>query len=250
MYETAKIIHHYTRLFETIASEADYSIEKKPWGTLISSGIDEASFNCFEITDLRVGLMEALLQVNIPFVCLPGEQINAAQFVSLMDDSDLMLVDTLVAQYINLPQQSNYSCKLPGLTIELVNDNNGLTHFDKLTSLCFHHIPGNLQKFFSFVSKHDFKTGNLHFFIAKFNATPVGAALLATHDNLAGNYWDCVHPEYRKSGIGSELVKARLDYASRLGHRHVIVQCQSSSLSLYQRLGFISTGSIPLYASL
>jgi L-amino acid N-acyltransferase len=56
-----------------------------------------------------------------------------------------------------------------------------------------------------------------------------------------------VHPDRHQQGIGTQLLTALLDEASRIGHHCVVAvidSSQSASLSLHQQLGFVEAGRL------
>ena len=84
---------------------------------------------------------------------------------------------------------------------------------------------------------------NATHFLAYINGTAVGTARIRELD------WDTVKierlavlPDYRKQGIGKQLMKSALSAIAQRGKFLVIVHAQAYIASLYQQLGFAIVG--------
>lgn len=85
-------------------------------------------------------------------------------------------------------------------------------------------------------------------FVAVESDAPVGIGWLAVSERVPGPDRRCrlcgdiqsvyVLPERRNTGIGTQLVRAMLDYADVHGLEHVTVHSSERAVSLYRRTGF------------
>jgi ribosomal protein S18 acetylase RimI-like enzyme len=244
-----EIFHHFVRLYKNIADKSDFYIDSQ-LGLLIASKIHDDSFNIFELEKLdSIVFTELQHKINAPFLCLPGNKVSTVDFENFMRQENLIKADVVHAKLYSNLQSFKYENNILNLKVKLVENHSDLVHFDKLSSISFKHKEGNLLKFFHTYAIQKYKMENLYLFLAELDGIPVGTSILATHDNLAGLYWDSVHPEYREMGIASAMVKKRMDLARHLGHDKIFCQAESPSRNLYRRLGFISVGSLPTYIS-
>lgn len=74
-------------------------------------------------------------------------------------------------------------------------------------------------------------------------ADPEAAVMLVEQPESVGLFNLCVRPERRRTGLGSEVVKAVQAAASSLG-RPVVLQCEEELVGWYRRLGFEAVGTV------
>lgn len=88
----------------------------------------------------------------------------------------------------------------------------------------------------------ELQRGCAEFILAEINNQIIGA-ILVTHDGRKG--WLnrlAIHPNYRKQGIGKELVKRAEDHLTNIGIRIfacLIEDYNTTSLEVFQKLGYI-----------
>lgn len=85
-------------------------------------------------------------------------------------------------------------------------------------------------------------------FLGYLDGEPVGQSMLVLGDTLSGNMWSSVLPEYRKNGVLTEMIKHRLNFASKLGFKENVVQCMPMSAPIYDKLGYHNKEILNLYA--
>jgi len=91
--------------------------------------------------------------------------------------------------------------------------------------------------FFKGFSKYD-PNARAKQFVVKYKNQFVGGCILDIQNDIAGCYWACVLPEFRKQGICSYMAWQRMNLAKQAGANIIVVQCGEASLGVYQRLGF------------
>jgi amino acid adenylation domain-containing protein len=245
-----QVFHHLIRLYEKVAEASGFYVDHT-LGTLVISGLDDPTFNILELERLDAYAFSAMLKNNkCRFMCLPGKGVDHDAFSSFMDQYQLIVLDKDVAQVYDNLDKFEFQNTTLNLTIKLVETMQDFISFDELSSISFRHVRGNLVNFFKTLPRHHFKIEGLYLFLAKLNHIPVGTIILATHDNIAGIYWVCTHPDYRKLGITSMMIQVCMDFAKQLGHKKVITQTNSMSTNLMQKLGFLPIGTAPKYALL
>lgn len=88
----------------------------------------------------------------------------------------------------------------------------------------------------------ELQRGCAEFILAEDNSKLIGA-IIATHDGRKG--WLnrlAIHPDYRKQGIGKELVKRAEDHLTNIGigiFACLIEDYNTTSLEVFQKLGYI-----------
>jgi ribosomal protein S18 acetylase RimI-like enzyme len=84
-------------------------------------------------------------------------------------------------------------------------------------------------------------------FLAFVQGKPVAASLFFLNAETAGIYFVTTLTEYRKQGIGLELIRATMRYAAKAGARYAVLQSSPDGLSVYQRAGFKEYCRVDLY---
>lgn len=243
------VFHHFSKLYKKIAESSGFFIDHQI-GLLIASSIDDNAFNMLELEKLDATIFTELKnKINVPFLCLPGKNMDIVNFEKFMEEHQMIKSDMPSAQVYNNLQMFKNEIYIPNLRIRLVENFYDLMCFDALSSISFNHKPGNFINFMQGFSASNYKVENLYLFLAEIGDIPVGTSMLATHDNIAGLYWDSVHPDYRKQGIGSAMIYKRMEFARELSHSKIIVQAETPSINLYQKLGFTPLGSLPVFVS-
>lgn len=103
------------------------------------------------------------------------------------------------------------------------------------------------QDFFKGLSPEINPKSRAQLFLARKNNEYVGSSLIDIQNDVAGCYWDCVLPEYRKQGVGSEMIYHRQNIAKQHGCSFVVAQCLNSSLNVYLQAGFQKGLPLALY---
>ena len=91
------------------------------------------------------------------------------------------------------------------------------------------------------------KGSRIQLFLAQKGKEYAGCSLIDVQGEIAGCYWDCVLPNYRKQGIGLQMVCQRQEMAKSLGCSFIVAQCLDTSLRLYLQAGFQKGSPIALY---
>jgi hypothetical protein len=101
--------------------------------------------------------------------------------------------------------------------------------------------------FFKGLSPEINAKSRMQLFLVQKNNKYVGSSLIDIQHDIAGCYWDCVLQEYRRQGIGSEMVYHRQELAKLLGCSFIVAQCLDSSLGVYLKAGFQKGSPLALY---
>lgn len=120
------------------------------------------------------------------------------------------------------------------------------TNFEKFLTIfekTWNYPKGYGEFFFSNL----FKSERFTFFLTHRDEEPIGICVLDIQEEIAGCYWDCVLPDYRKQGIGTFMVHHRLRYAQEKGCTTVVAQCLNSSVNVYSSLGFQKVCDMALF---
>jgi GNAT superfamily N-acetyltransferase len=87
----------------------------------------------------------------------------------------------------------------------------------------------------------------MQFFLVRKDQRFVGCSLIDIQEDIAGGYWACVLPEFRRQGIGRLMVEKSIAMAKAQGCSLIVAQCVDSSLNICQQSGFKKSGSMALY---
>lgn len=90
-------------------------------------------------------------------------------------------------------------------------------------------------------------TERLRLYVAYRNNEPVGSAALCTGRDVAGIYNVAAHPEHRRRGIATALMRRVLGDARAQGLKTCVLQSSSAGLPLYSRLGFRRLTTYTIY---
>ncbi len=107
----------------------------------------------------------------------------------------------------------------------------------------FGYTDHNAQKLIERYSQH--LTGDhLFHFIAYIDNTPVGSASLFFNDNVWGLYNLGVLPEYRQQGVGTALLKTRIDYVKSQQGQQIVLHAAPITTHMTEKMSFKKITSI------
>ncbi len=92
-----------------------------------------------------------------------------------------------------------------------------------------------------------YRRENCYLFIGIKDHKPVATSLLFIEDNSGGIYYVVTEETSRNKGYGKALTHAAMRKAKELGCTHIELQATNSGKPIYQKLGFVEAGNIPLY---
>lgn len=127
----------------------------------------------------------------------------------------------------------------PTLSIEPVLNQEAFNDWDHISAQIFEHEPNMGTQFFHGFSELDYSENpRLKLFLAKLNGQPVGCSLLHMYEGIAILMHNGVLERYRRQGIGTAMVQARIRLAYEMGCTHAVAQCCQMSKTLYEKQGF------------
>ncbi|MFC0189079.1 GNAT family N-acetyltransferase [Fictibacillus aquaticus] len=85
---------------------------------------------------------------------------------------------------------------------------------------------------------------SLHFVLYD-DHTPVGASRLRSYDNGGKVERVCILKDWRKKGLGEELMKAMEKEAERLGYSSLLLNAQTQAEDFYKKLGYATVSAHP-----
>ena len=131
---------------------------------------------------------------------------------------------------------------LPGVSVELVTD---FEIFRKQEHPWIGKLNTRIQKArFRFVREQaQAESPDLWQFVARADeGRIVGSSLLFRHENEGAIFDVAVHPDFRRRGIGTQLMTATCRFAQSLGLRELGLSASRRGVGLYEKVGFIEVG--------
>jgi predicted N-acetyltransferase YhbS len=204
------------------------------------TGFPSASYNYVFLTNLDDGLLETMIVENIPFVCYLHHALASKEEV--LEKYGMTKLGNVTGH--ELTDLSSFSY-IPSEKIEIkkIISDEDLAALDNISHICFKHEQGFARDFLHAMLRND----DCEMFLAFVNGNPVGTGILSLINDEAGLYRLAVLPEYRKVGVGSELVKFRINRAKEKGYDRVFSQNFEASKSMFRKLGFRPVVDLPLY---
>jgi len=231
-------------------SDLEYEIQDIPYD-LAYTGLNNAVFNFVCLKNLNPTSFEEILNHHkAPFLCTSTTLIDEAAFSDFMQHYGLSKVDIMVGQFFDNLQHFTYHRSPEDIHIKLVESEEDLEVLDELCQDAYNHEKNLAKKMFKGLITQNPEESQARMFLAYWQGQPAGKALLATCDNCAGLYWDSVLPAFRRRGIATALINARLEAAKTLGYTQAVSQTKPLALSCYQRAGFKPCGSLLLFQRL
>ncbi len=127
---------------------------------------------------------------------------------------------------------------LPGLTIERVVDEDGITLWGTYHRYLEHHQRDEPRERL-YISLGLNGDQPLRHYVARLSGEPVGALSLFLGREAAGLYNVEVAPQRQGRGIGTAMTRVALEEARNLGAHVGVVAPTRESRSMYERLGFV-----------
>lgn len=235
-----KIFDHVADTFVYVGSESGFKSGDGE-NSYVISGLPSATFN-FLYVSKNDGLIENVVNDNIPFICFPKKQLENS-FAEIAKNNNLIVADNVVAHRFEIDANWQFEPNKE-FKIAKVQTEEELLQFDGVSSEAFVHPKGLVHKFFKDIIK-----GNrlLELFIAYSGERAVGTAQISVVNNVAGIYWLSVLPEYRNKGIATLLTNYVIAQAKAKGFTSVVSQNFTASQSLFRKIGFVPCGALPLY---
>jgi ribosomal protein S18 acetylase RimI-like enzyme len=125
----------------------------------------------------------------------------------------------------------------PNLTIERVEDTEGLQKWAYASIIGFEHPETDVRIWFEVFSGLGFDLP-LRSYVAILNGEPVAASQLFLAAGVVGIYVVATVPGARRRGIGAEVTLASLRDARAMGYRFAILHASPMGEGVYRRLGF------------
>jgi GNAT superfamily N-acetyltransferase len=84
-------------------------------------------------------------------------------------------------------------------------------------------------------------------YVARVDGVPAATASLFLAANVAGLYFVCTAPDFRRRGLGEAITHAALADARALGFRTAVLGSSPMGHALYERMGFRDVCDIGVY---
>ena len=234
------IFNHFINTFITLGKLGHYKVIENVNKVLIT-GFQEHSYNILSIGNLDATIFDHFFQSKVPFLCLPQENIESV-FDNFCLKSGLKKGGLLLGHIYTPLSRFHYSSK-KNVEIHQITTEHELQIFDKISSTCFDEDEN--CAFNLLLPSLDNKLFRMY--LAYEKDIPVACCMLSLVNDEAGLYWDGVLPAYRNKGIGSELVKYRMNVAKDLGYNSICSQNVDASKGYYQEIGFTPQGEVQGY---
>jgi len=154
------------------------------------------------------------------------------------------LIETEHAMVIALTGLEECLPSLENLTILTVSDDDGLQDCADVIS------AGRDQwtaGFFQLTNPSLAGQECLRYYLARFEGRPVATAVQFFWGGLGGIWWVTTIPEFRGRGIASDITRAALIDAQRLGYRAIMLEALPDMTPMYRRMGFQEYCRINVY---
>lgn len=85
------------------------------------------------------------------------------------------------------------------------------------------------------------------YFVVEKDGKVAAVSAMGLLDGVAGIYCVAVLPEYRNRGLGAAVTAEPLRRAAKVGYDIGVLQASTMGLPVYQRLGFVESGSVDTF---
>jgi GNAT superfamily N-acetyltransferase len=137
---------------------------------------------------------------------------------------------------------------VPGLAIERVRDDAGLAAFQAVLTSGFG--EGEIEARWTCEMYRRIGLGDdvpWRHVLARLEGEPVATASLFVAAGIAGVYFVCTTPAFRRRGIGASITYAALEQARPLGLRVAVLGASEAGRPVYERLGFRAICDVHVY---
>lgn len=173
---------------------------------------------------------------------------KTAETIQLLKGADytyLLSMPCLLADLSVLPEAKPCG---PAATIRQVGNQKELALWKEVTFAGFDFPKGDRTSYDRFTGAFSLDPGSSQkAFLAFDGGKPVAASLLFLAGNAAGLYFITTLGEYRRRGIGRELVLATLEHARAAGARFASLQSSPDGLRVYEKAGFKECCRVDIY---
>ena len=229
------------------------------WGNLLSSpynsgsiwatqtGIESADLNAAwsekPLTSFDKGTIQDVKRdyrrAGLPFWwwVFPGSQTKAT--IGILESEGFSLVEdipSLLADLITIPDEEP---RVDGFIVSRVKDREELKVWEEVSFAGFDFRQDTKEQYHRFVSAFNLRDdAPQRFYLARVNGKPVATSLLFLNGKAAGIYFVTTLVDFRKKGIGLELIYATMHYAGVAGARYATLQSSPDGLHVYEQAGF------------
>ncbi|MDD4091479.1 MAG: GNAT family N-acetyltransferase [Smithellaceae bacterium] len=182
---------------------------------------------------------------SLPYWWWVFPRAKTAETIRLLKDTGhvhLLNMPCLLADLGALPLQE------PAATVRRVENQEDLALWQEVTFAGFDFSQGDRTSYDRFAGAFSLGPDSPQkAFLAFDGYRPVAASLLFLAGNAAGLYFITTLGEYRRRGIGRELVLTTLHHARAAGARYASLQSSPDGLTVYEQAGFKECCRVDIY---
>jgi ribosomal protein S18 acetylase RimI-like enzyme len=179
--------------------------------------------------------MKVYQQKRIPFSWWVSEiEDNPKNLHQILEESGLKLREEETGMYLELEDFHPHASK------EIIRrvDAKTLSDFTEIISTFAGHDEVHEHLYKNLPSILYEEGSPLEMYVLYRNGIPVSTGMALFHANVVGIYYVATRPEYRKIGLGTEMMHQLVARAKARGYNVVTLQASPQGKNLYRRLGF------------
>lgn len=189
-------------------------------------------------------------RASLPYWWWVFPRAKTAETIQLLKSSDytyLLSMPCMLADVSKLPSKKP---RKTSLTIRQVGSRQDLALWKEVTFAGFDFPQSDRASYDRFTGAFPLDPGSSQkVFLALDGGKPVAASLLFLAGDAAGLYFITTLGDYRRRGIGRELVLATLQHARAAGARFASLQSSPDGMSVYEKAGFKECCRVDIYGS-
>ncbi len=208
----------------------------------VISGIPSVIFNLLYLSR-NDDLLSKVVKENIPCICFSQGELER-DFAEIAKDTGLVQIDNVIANRFEILSDWIYEPS-QNVKIARVQTDEELKWFDIIAGESNLHPKSFAHSFLREVAIDD---EICELYLAYLGDKAVGTVMVSYVDKVAGIYWLAVLPEYRNKGIATLLTNYAINCAKLKGHGFIVAQNLTPSQSIFKKIGFNPSGTLPLYS--
>jgi len=185
---------------------------------------------------------------SLPYWWWIFPRAKTSETIQLLKSADYTYLLSMPCMLADLNELSSEKPREMPLTIRQVVSREDLALWKEVTFAGFDFPQGDRTSYDRFTAAFPLDPGSPQkAFLAFDGGRPVTASLLFLANDAAGLYFITTLGDYRRRGIGRELVLATLQQARAAGARFASLQSSPDGMSVYEKAGFKECCRVDIY---
>ena len=233
-------------IFRVNGNSPLYEVQESPELIRMCHGAKEATYQGVGYANLTGDNIDQKIESvityfkerQLPFMWYIGYDTQPKNLGEILQEHGLQYGGNAPAMAINLSELKERPIP-KGLTVELVENNEGLRTFFDVWCESYPFPTGLGDIYYHIFTSEGFKLDYPNrFYVGYLDGEPVATSRVFLGENVASLWWVSCHPSARGRGVGSAMTYIPLNEVMSLGYKVASLYATNMGAHVYPKLGF------------